>query len=60
LPFQIKKITITNFGLKSLILEHYRQSAKNAYFFFESHFDFLKMDKKNVQNQLSEITFGKK
>ena len=33
---------------------------KCMFFTFQSIFDFLKMDKKNVQNRLAENTFGKK
>uniref|UniRef100_A0A6C0LEH5 Uncharacterized protein n=1 Tax=viral metagenome TaxID=1070528 RepID=A0A6C0LEH5_9ZZZZ len=33
---------------------------KQAYFIFQSIFDFSKMDKKNVQNHLAEKSFEKK
>ena len=45
---------------KFIFFNKSQSCVKNAYIFPESNFDFSKLDKKNVQIQLSEKTLGEK
>ena len=44
----------------NIFFDKSQSCVKNAYIFPKSNFDFSKLDKKNVQNQLSEKTLGEK
>ena len=51
---------MTNFKTINWNLDDYGLCVNFAYFFAESRFQKVKMDKINVQNQKVKLTFGKK